>query len=157
VAPTNFDTLSKTPMPKWGPHGATLSDYFILMDVNMWDVLPVLDGMQEDTEKDKEAVSLKAATTKLKERLQWLNKVTAEASEELDKASPPPLKEPLENAVRVAKDAGAAVDVVKRAVDDLQEGFSGLMSAAKDFDAAAAAERIKALAPNSVGGEQSES
>ena len=154
MAPTSFDIFSKV-MPKWGPQGA-LEDQLILMDI-----LPVprLDELEDNNEKDHEALSLQAATTKLKERLQWLNKVTAEASEELDKASPPPLKEPLENAVRVAKDAGAAVDVVKRAVDDLQEGFSGLMSAAKDFDAAAAAEHIKSLAPNSgaaAGVEQSE-
>ena len=75
-----------------------------------------------------------------RERLRWLNKVTADATQELDAIAPPPLKGALDSAVKAAKetDVKPALDVAKRAVGDLQEGFSGLFSAAKEFDAATA-------------------
>jgi hypothetical protein len=81
-----------------------------------------------------------------KERLRWLNKITAEAQQELDAIAPPPLKGALDNAVKAAKetDVKPALDVTKRVLDDLQEGFSGLFSSAKEFDAATASAQLKA-------------
>jgi hypothetical protein len=81
-----------------------------------------------------------------RERLRWLNAVTAAAQEELNAIAPPPLKSALDGAVRTVKetDVGPAVEVVKRVVGDLQEGFSGLFSAAKDFDAATTTAELRA-------------
>jgi hypothetical protein len=80
-----------------------------------------------------------------RESLRWLNKVTTEAQQELDTVAPPPLKSALDSAVKAAKetDVGPALDVTKRVLGDLQEGFSGLFSAAKDFDAATASANLK--------------
>lgn len=87
-----------------------------------------------------------SAIAEFRDRLRWLNAVTSAATEELDAIAPPPLKTALEGAVRTVKetDVGPALDVAKRVVGDLQEGFSGLFSAAKDFDAAATTAELKA-------------
>lgn len=81
-----------------------------------------------------------------RERLRWLNKITADAQQELDTIAPPPLKSALDSAVKAAKetDVQPALDVTKRALDDLQEGFTGLFSSAKEFDAATASAQLKA-------------
>ncbi len=81
-----------------------------------------------------------------RERLRWLNKITTDAQQELDAIAPPPLKSALDSAVKAAKetDVGPALDVTKRVLGDLQEGFSGLFTSAKDFDAATASAQLKA-------------
>lgn len=90
--------------------------------------------------------SAESAIFEFRERLRWLNKVTAAATEELDAIAPPPMKSALEGAVKAAQetDIGPAIGVAKRVVGDLQEGFSGLLSAAKDFDAGATTAELKA-------------
>lgn len=82
----------------------------------------------------------------LKERLRRLDKVTADAQQKINDIAPPPLKGALDSAVKVAKetDVQPALEATKRALDDLQEGFSGLYSSAKEFDAATASAELKA-------------
>lgn len=94
----------------------------------------------------RDASSAESAISEFRERLRWLNKVTADATEELDAIAPPPMKSALEGAVKAAQetDIGPAIGVAKRVVGDLQEGFSGLLTAAKDFDAGATTAELKA-------------
>ena len=97
---------------------------------------PTAEGVDDDSSTLEE----------LRGRLRWLDKVTADAQQELDNIAPPPLKSALESVVKAAKetDVQPALDVTKRALDDLQEGFSGLYSSAKEFDAATATAQLKA-------------
>lgn len=80
-----------------------------------------------------------------RDRLQWLNEVTAAAQRELDAVSPPPLKSALEDAVKKAAstDLEPVLGVTKRVLGDLQEGFQGLGSAAKEFDPGEATKQLK--------------
>lgn len=83
--------------------------------------------------------------TDLRGKIRWLNAVTAAEIEQIDKAAPPPLKAPLEGVVKAARetDVGPAIETAKRVVDDLQEGFTGLVSGAKEFDPGSVAEQLK--------------
>lgn len=81
----------------------------------------------------------------LQDRIKWLNMVTSAATRELDAVAPPPLKGVLEDAAqRVGEtDLTPLVDTTKRVIQDLQEGFLGLSTAAKDFDAVSTATELK--------------
>ena len=90
--------------------------------------------------------SVESTIGEIRQRIQDLNRLTAALTEELDAVAPPPLYSALEETVKTVRttDIRPAVEVTKRVLGDLQEGFSGLLSAAKDFDAAATTSQVKA-------------
>ena len=92
---------------------------------------PTAKGGEE--KKDEDGMSI----LKFRKQLEKLNAVTSAAIEELDASSPPPLKQPFEKAVSSLKaaDMDPIVELSKRVIKDLQEGFVGLSESVKDFDA----------------------
>ena len=144
---TSTSTVVNTPLIATPPPPLSLGATQIVPEASQDPAaVPAESSTTSSIENTDTAQSPETAISEFRERLRWLNKITADATEELDAIAPPPLKGALDGAVKAAKetDIGPALGVAKRVVGDLQEGFSGLLSSAKDFDAAATTAELKA-------------